>query len=211
MPRIAPFESHHERYDQWFTRHEAAYYSELLAIRALLPWQGRSLEVGVGTARFAAPLGIPVGIDPSPAMRRYAAQRGVEVLPGVAEDLPFADGSFESLLSVTTICFVDDVARMLGEAHRILAPGGHLVLGFIDRGSRLGQEHLCTQLDNVFYREATFFSAREVDDLLADTGFGDVTWLQTLTTPLAEVEEIEPVQPGHGEGLFVGVRARARR
>ena len=27
MPRIAPFEAHHERYDLWFERHEAAYYS----------------------------------------------------------------------------------------------------------------------------------------------------------------------------------------
>ena len=32
MPRIAPFEARHERYDSWFERHEAAYYSELLAV-----------------------------------------------------------------------------------------------------------------------------------------------------------------------------------
>ena len=58
MPRIAPFEAHQERYDSWFERHAAAYYSELLAVRALLPWEGRGLEVGVGTGRFAAPLGV---------------------------------------------------------------------------------------------------------------------------------------------------------
>ena len=36
MLKIEPFETHHQRYDEWFVRH-AAYYSELLAVRALFP------------------------------------------------------------------------------------------------------------------------------------------------------------------------------
>jgi len=32
---------HHERYEEWFARYEAAYLSELVAVCALLPWQGR--------------------------------------------------------------------------------------------------------------------------------------------------------------------------
>lgn len=78
MPRTAPFESHHRRYDEWFERHAAAYHSELLAVRAQLPWQGLGLSVGVGTGRFAAPLGVQVGIDPAHAVLGYAAKR---VLP----------------------------------------------------------------------------------------------------------------------------------
>ncbi|MEA1890248.1 MAG: SAM-dependent methyltransferase, partial [Pseudomonadota bacterium] len=62
MPRTAPFEAHHRRYDDWFVRHAAAYRSELLAVRALLPWHGLGLAIGVGTGRFAAPLGVQVGI-----------------------------------------------------------------------------------------------------------------------------------------------------
>ena len=54
--RIEPFVVHHRRYDEWFEHHEAAHLSELLAVRALLPWKGRGLEIGVGTRRFAAPL-----------------------------------------------------------------------------------------------------------------------------------------------------------
>ena len=133
MPRIAPFEAHHERYDSWFERHDAAYYSELLAVRALLPWDGRGLEVGVGTGRFAAPLGVQWGVDPSPVMRSYAARRGISTWPGTAEELPFEDESFDTLLAVTTICFVDDAQRMLTEARRVLRPNGQLVIGFIDR------------------------------------------------------------------------------
>jgi hypothetical protein len=58
------FNSHHRRYEAWFSRHEAA-FSELLAVRALLPWEGKGLEIGVGTGRFSAPLGVEVGVDPS--------------------------------------------------------------------------------------------------------------------------------------------------
>lgn len=56
-PKTEPFILHHRRYDDWFERHRAAYLSELLAVRALLPWEGRGLEVGVGTGRFAGPWG----------------------------------------------------------------------------------------------------------------------------------------------------------
>jgi len=207
MPRIAPFEAHHERYDSWFDRHDAAYYSELLAVRALLPWDGRGLEVGVGTGRFAAPLGVQWGIDPSPVMRSYAARRGISTRPGTAEDLPFEDDSFDTVLAVTTICFVDDARRMFAEARRVLRPGGQLVIGFIDRASELGEQYLHKQLDNLFYREATFYSAPEVQTLLGDTGFERPVWVQTLSQPLDEIVEIEPTRAGHGRSLFVVVRA----
>ena len=76
MARTAPFDAHHERYAQWFEEHRAAYVSELLALRAFVPWEGTGLETGVGTGRFAAPLGVPVGLDPSDAMLARAAARG---------------------------------------------------------------------------------------------------------------------------------------
>ena len=211
MPRIAQFEAHHERYDSWFERHDAAYYSELLAVRALLPWDGRGLEVGVGTGRFAAPLGVKWGIDPSPVMRSYAVRRGISTHEGTAEELPFEDESFDTVLAVTTICFVDDAQRMFAEARRVLRPSGLLVIGFIDRSSELGEQYLHRQLDNVFYREATFYSAPEVAKLLADTGFERPAWVQTLSRPLDEIVEIEPIKTGHGHSLFVVVRAERSR
>ncbi len=70
-----PFSVHHRRYDEWFARHEAAYLSELLAVRTLLPWQGKGLEIGVGTGRFAAPLGVAFGVDPAAPALAYARER----------------------------------------------------------------------------------------------------------------------------------------
>ena len=206
MPRTAPFEVHHRRYDDWFVRHAAAYQSELLAVRALLPWRGLGLAIGVGTGRFAAPLGVQVGIDPARVVLDYTACRGVSSVQGVAEALPFSNSSFDYILSVTTICFVDDATAMLTEAYRVLKPGGELVIGFIDRTSDLGQHYLTHQAENVFYREATFFSADEVEQLLRDTGFPEPVWVQTLSKPMEEIREIEPLRTGRGEGAFVVVK-----
>jgi SAM-dependent methyltransferase len=207
MPRIAPFEAHAQRYETWFTRHEAAYLSELLALRAFVPCAGRGIEIGVGSGRFAAPLGIQVGVDPSPTMLALAAARGIEVVAGTAENLPFSPACFDHALVVTTICFVDSPARMLVEAHRVLKPSGRLVIGFIDRDSPIGQDYLAHQADNVFYREATFYSADEVERLLHNAEFKIVAWGQTLSRPLPEVRKLEPLQPGRGRCAFVVVSA----
>jgi len=208
MPRTAPFEAHHHRYDDWFVRHAPAYQSELLAVRALLPWRGLGLSIGVGTGRFAAPLGVQVGIDPAHSVLAYAARRGVSVIQAVAEALPFRGGLFDYALCVTTICFVDDARSMMSEAHRVLKPGGVLVIGFIDRTSALGRHYLAHQPENVFYRDATFYSAGEVEELLAPAGFREPAWVQTLSKPLEDIREIEPIRPGQGQGAFVVVRAR---
>jgi SAM-dependent methyltransferase len=211
VPRIAPFEGHHRRYEAWFEQHEAAYVSELLALRPFVPWTGRGIEIGVGSGRFAAPLGVEFGVDPSGAMLAYAAARGIAVVQGVAETLPFAAGSFDYALVVTTICFVDSPARMLAEARRVLKPGGRLVLGFIDRQSALGQFYVAHQAESVFYRDATFYSADEVGRLLHETGFAIGAWGQTLAHPLPETREIEPLRDGRGQCAFVVVAAQKER
>lgn len=207
MPRIAPFESHTRRYERWFAQHEAAYLSELRVLHELLPDPGLGLEIGVGTGRFAAPLGIAIGIDPSLSMLGHARRRGIKAVCAVAEALPFRHDVFDHALIVTTICFVDDARTMLSEACRVLKPEGALVIGFIDRTSRLGRHYEAHRQESVFYRDAVFFSADEVDRLLSETGFGGRTWRQTLTRPLSETVEVEPSRPGFGDAAFVAVRA----
>lgn len=207
MPRIAPFESHHQRYEAWFDRHQAAYVSELLALRPFVPWEGTGIEIGVGSGRFAAPLGIRVGLDPSPAMLVYAAARGLAVVQGVAENLPFADACFDHALVVTTLCFVDSPEQMLAEAHRVLKPGGRLVIGFVDRDSVIGHHYLAHQRESDFYRSATFYASDELEQLLIKCGFAVHSWGQTLFSPLSDIRAIEPLRPGRGNGAFVVVAA----
>jgi len=195
----------------WFAKHDGAYYSELLAVRAMLPWRGVGLEIGVGTGRFAAPLGVRFGVDPSAEMLKYASRRGLTVAQGTAEKLPFGDDSFDYALVVTTICFVDDARAMLTEAQRVLKQGGRLVIGLIDRNSNIGKSYLAHQEENIFYREAKFYSAAEVERLLYEAGFSEPVWGQTLYRRLDETREIEPLRPGYGQGAFVVVLTTSRK
>jgi SAM-dependent methyltransferase len=209
VPRVPPFAAHHERYEQWFDEHTPAYLSELLALRSIVPVHGRGLEIGVGTARFAAPLGVRFGVDPAMEMLTYATGRGVSVAGGTAEALPFGDGVFDYALIVTTICFVDAPRAMLDEARRVLRPGGALVIGFIDRTSTIGRHYETHREDSVFYRDATFYGAAEVEEMLRGAGFTVRVWAQTLFGASPVMQEIEPVRPGVGQGAFVVVHANA--
>lgn len=207
MPKTAPFDAYHERYEDWFEINQAAYISEMLALRPFIPLAGESIEIGVGSGRFAAPLGISTGIDPSSSMLSYAIARGIKGVMATAEDLPFFDGSFDTALVVTTICFVDSPDKMLAEIHRVLKPGGRVVIGFVDRESMIGQSYLNHQAESDFYRDAIFYSTDEVRKMLINLGFSITGLGQTLAHKLKETTEIEPVLPGSGKCAFVVISA----
>ncbi len=211
MPRTEPFDLHYDRYEEWFERHGPVYESELRAVRTLFPRSGLAAEVGVGSGRFAAPLGIRLGVEPSLAMARLARERGIQVARGVAEALPIRSGSLDVVLMVTTICFVDDPFLTFQEIGRVLKPGGHVLVGFIDKTSHLGQQYERIKEQNVFYRPATFYSTADILDLLSRTGFAELQTVQTVFRSLEEIEAPEPVEEGHGRGAFVVVRGRKRR
>jgi diaminopimelate epimerase len=65
MAKVEPFEKYTSQYEDWFERNKFLYESELAAIREQLPERGKGIEIGVGSGRFAAPLGIKLGIEPS--------------------------------------------------------------------------------------------------------------------------------------------------
>ena len=112
-------------YDDWFVQNEPAYWSELAAIKAFMPREGRGLEIRVGTGRFAEPLGVKEGVEPAKAMAAIARERGIKVYEVYAEELPFEDGSFDFVLMATVLCFLADPFRALREATRVLKLEGH--------------------------------------------------------------------------------------
>ncbi|WP_254059054.1 class I SAM-dependent methyltransferase [Methanogenium sp. MK-MG] len=166
------FERHAAAYDNWYVEHRKVYRAECERIRQGLPApDARTVEVGVGSGRFAVPLGIPLGIEPSVSLGRMARQRGVEVIRGVGEWLPLKDGSCSSVLMVTVICFFDDMARAFAEAYRVLVPGGVLVAGFLERGGTVIQAYLHGDVEHRFLSQGKFHSSGEVRMLLRDVGF----------------------------------------
>jgi SAM-dependent methyltransferase len=202
-PRVASFNRHTREYEAWFTENKYAYLSELRAIRLLLPRAGVSVEIGIGSGRFAKPLGINIGIEPSSAMRSIAHKKSIDVIDGVAESLPIASSKLDNALMVTTICFVADLEASLEEAYRALKPTGRLVVGFVDRESFLGQVYEKQKRRSVFYSVAKFYSAHEVLDQLKAVGFNKFETKQTIFHDPRKIRGVEAMKNGHGEGAFV--------
>ena len=72
MPKINAFEKHASEYDEWFIKNDPIYFSELNSIRNFVPQNKYGLEIGVGSGRFAFPLDIKVGVEPSPKLAKLA-------------------------------------------------------------------------------------------------------------------------------------------
>jgi len=204
MLKIQPFEKYSDKYDEWFEKNRFTYHAELEAIRQMIPpAEAKGLEVGVGSGKFAVPLGIKIGVEPSEKMAIKAEKQGIQVLRHVAENLPFSDSEFDFVLMVTTICFVEDIFKSFTEAFRVLIPSGCIIVGFVDKESELGKQYWNRRNTSVFYKDATFFSTQQVCKYLADAGFRDFTYKQTLIPG----EKQERIQDGFGKGAFVVVKA----
>lgn len=203
MPITTPFEDHPDRYDRWFERYPAAYESEVAALDRFVPADVFSVEIGVGTGRFAAPLDVNLGLDPAAEMLARASARHIAVLGGIAESLPFREGVFDLVLFVTTICFLDDLPVALEEARRVLRSDGRLVLGYVDAQSPLGHQYEKHQEDNPFYRDAHFVTTDELVTRLGHAGFRNPEFVQTIFQSPGELSTAEPVREGFGEGSFI--------
>ncbi len=203
MPKTKSFDRYSCEYDKWFDEHSATYEAELAVIRESMPsYSENGLEVGIGTGRFAIPLGITTGIEPSAAMAAIAERSGISVVSAVAEQLPFEDNQFDLVLMVTVICFLDDVLRAFTEAYRVLKPGGYILVGFIDKESVLGRQYMEKREKSLFYQDAVFYSASEVLSFLRQAGFSSVVSKQTLIPALPN----DAILDGYGQGAFVVIK-----
>ncbi|HXI86542.1 MAG TPA: class I SAM-dependent methyltransferase, partial [Parvularculaceae bacterium] len=112
----------------------------------------RILEVAVGTGRLLASLAerFPAsefnGVDLSPAMlararkrfKRKAQRATYDLREGSAYALPYADAGFDALINTYMLDLLplEDQPRVLGEFHRVLKPGGKLLLAYFSNGAR---------------------------------------------------------------------------
>jgi len=100
--------------------------------RLLGTCSGEVLEIGFGTGlslpHYPASVSRLSAIEPNPGMRKHAdlgsVSFDVRLEQGVAEALPFAEASFDNVVSLLTLCSVQDLQKTIQEIQRVLRPGG---------------------------------------------------------------------------------------
>jgi ubiquinone/menaquinone biosynthesis C-methylase UbiE len=227
------FDTHAEKYDGWFMKNPNVLASEVLLIKRALGDPGRTLSVGCGSGLFEWLLrrdhGITIhhGVEPAQAMARIAERRGLSVKIGTAEDVPFEGRTFDTVLMNGTPAYLKDLTRAFGEAHRVLEPGGHVVIGDVPASSSYGMLYQLAGLIGTwddprlrkvaprdpypveFVREATWRTTEEISAILRAAGFGDLDYAQTLTTHARfSNDAVEEPVAGYDRGGYVAIRAR---
>ncbi|MBN2199112.1 MAG: class I SAM-dependent methyltransferase [Candidatus Aminicenantes bacterium] len=197
------FDKSWKKYDRWYETHPALYGSELRALSKAAV-AGRGLEIGVGSGRFAVPLSVRFGLDPAFNMLRLAKRRGIRVVQGCGESLPFADGVFSLVLIVFVLEFVSRPREILQEATRVLQNGGRLIVGFIDADSRWGEYYERTAYQSGLYDP---LPARKMIPMIEQTGLLVTEARQTLFGPPPESRRSEEPRKGFGRGGFVVLHA----
>jgi ubiquinone/menaquinone biosynthesis C-methylase UbiE len=142
----------------------------LADLRSLAP--SRVLDVGCGTGQLTARIqselhpDVVYGCDPSSGMLAQARARNTEVvwIEGKAEELPLPSGSVEAVISTEAFHFFDQPAA-LAEFYRLLAPGGHVIIGLLNPKTRVGSRIL--DLPGAGH----WPTRREMRDLLDGAGF----------------------------------------
>ncbi len=170
------------RYDDWYRTKTGRYVDRTekwLVFSMLRTKSGKALDLGCGTGNYTLELerrGFDViGLDASEGMLKIARSKGLNCIKGNAYSLPFPDETFDLVLSVTMFEFIHGPERVLREIHRVLKPGGEVLIGTMNGKSSW---FLFKRLKSLFvetaYRYARFYTPGELEELLRKVGFINV-------------------------------------
>jgi SAM-dependent methyltransferase len=168
----------------WF---RAAHARVLDALRARPGAAGPVLDAGCGTGGFLRvlarelPFRQAIGVEYVPEAARRATQKsGWPVAVGDANAMPFADASFGAAVSIDVICHAGvDPVRGLAELHRVLRPGGTVVLN-------LPAYEWLRSAHDARVHTARRYTSRGAAAMLAEAGFTDIAtqYWNSLLLPL---------------------------
>lgn len=175
-----------EEYDAWYKTSLGAISDRLekeLVFSLIEIKQGDAvLDVGCGTGNYTIELAKRgadvIGIDSSEEMLAWArikAQKAyieASFMAADATNLPFPDSFFDTVLSNGLLCFLKEPEKALMEMHRVLKPGGRLVIGVLNRWSPWSFfRRIKALFKETIYNQAHFISPPELEGLIRGAGF----------------------------------------
>jgi SAM-dependent methyltransferase len=187
-------------------------------VAALAPAAGtRMLDVGAGRGALVGPAlrrGCAVSaVDAAPAMiaRLKAEHPGVDARVMDAQDLAFADGSFDLVTAAFVIHLLDDPAEGVAEAYRVLAPGGRFAVTTAAAVRRTEPNSIQDAMDALFAEFSAHLppgggmgSAVALPELLTATGFVDLETRHTeVTLPVPDGDTLWAWALSHGYRAFI--------
>ena len=192
-------------YERWYATPRGRWIGETeyaLAARLLAARPGDSLlDVGCGTGWFtrraAADDLLVTGLDPNSAWLDFARAHSKPQLSwvqGDAQRLPFADASFDHVLSIAALCFVDDERQAVAECVRVARRS--FAIGWLNRDSLLYRQK-GRDGGSGAYRGARWHGADEVRALFAGLPVRKLTLRSAIFLPSAQVwtRGLEQVAP----------------
>jgi ubiquinone/menaquinone biosynthesis C-methylase UbiE len=174
------FDKESKLYDSWYETKMGAFADQVqteLAFSLFKPKKGMSvLDVGCGTGNFSiklAKMGLNVtGIDVSDNMldvARDKAKKGglsIDFINMDARDMIFEDESFDGVISMAAIEFIQESEKVLNEMFRVVKKGGKIVIGTINRDSKWGELYLSREFqENSVFKYASFKTMDELINL----------------------------------------------
>ncbi len=105
--------------------------------------------------------------------RRWAEESGAIVYwsQASAEQLPFKSDMFDTVLAVTTLCFVNNPQRAVDEAARVLRPGGVFIIGELGKFNCWALSRTVRGwLGSVRWRRARFWSLQQLRHMVVEAG-----------------------------------------
>jgi ubiquinone/menaquinone biosynthesis C-methylase UbiE len=168
---------------------------------------GTVLELAFGTGRnlpyYPADVRL-TGIELSPQMleigrkRAEELKRDIDLRTGDAQALEFEDQSFDTVIITFGLCTIPDDRGAATEAHRVLRPGGRLVLLEHVRSPSLAVRAVQRMLDPLSVRFAADHLVRDPLDYLGNVGF-EIDSVQRLKWGI--VERVVARKPGGEAGM----------
>jgi ubiquinone/menaquinone biosynthesis C-methylase UbiE len=191
------------------------------------------VDVGCGSGRASAELAgrgaRSVGIDPDERMITVAGKRwpAADFRVASAYELPFADGELHGYRADKVYHVLDDAARAVGEARRVLAPGGRIVLIGQDWDTFVIDADDAALTRTIVHARADLVAdprvVRRCRNLLLHAGFTDVTveahtWISTDATMVPVLADLAErarsagaISDAQAEAWLAEQRERGRR